>query len=303
MSLENNQEVHFPDQSNFKFLLIKNKDISNIRFDNPEYKKIICNLDIYQEIETSSNDFFENINKYLNLDYFRERNKPFGLNTQVIWSNDKFIYELIQIDLRPDDLPVEIYNGVANILKNDQQHLFGNALMIKTHIPLDKDYVEMTNCTLNDLHDLLENRIRHIGVKIDDDNETEEFNWYYEDPSKFIYEFMTQDHKFVEKAFLMHNLQIYYTPGNKDNMEKLINDKYDQMIILTKKTDEFYENFTLNEFKDILDLLNSECPLECPEEWKIPNKELKEKLDLEKRKFIFNKYKCLYKAKNIYLTN
>ena len=47
--------------------------------------------------------------------------------------------------------------------------------------------------------------------------------------------------------------------------------------------------------------MNSECPLECPEEWKKPSEELQETLRSERRKFIFNKYKALYQAEKEYL--
>ena len=229
------------------------------------------------------------------------RNKPFSLHTQHIGTTSTHIYELIHIDLMPDDLPVEIYNGVANLLKSDTQHLFGNTIMIKTHVPVDEINVKMVDCTKNDLYELLDNRTRHIGVRIDDDNETDEFNWYYEDPSKFIEEFMIEKPIFIEKGFLLHNLQIYYTPGKKLDMEKIIGEGYNQLIILTKITDDYYGNFTLNEFNDIKKLLKTDCPLECPEDWRKPSKELEEKLNQEKRKFIFNKYRALWKAKTEYI--
>jgi len=295
------QEVFFPKQDDFKFMLIKTKDISDIRPDNPEYKHFICNLDIYEEISTSSTDFFEKICKALDVDKMKARNQPFSLHTQHIGSTSKYIYELIHFDLMPKDLPVEIYNGVGNLLKTDYQHIFGNVVMIKTKVPVDKMEVEMIDCGRKDLHDLLENRIRHIGVKVDDDEETEEFNWYYEDPKNFIEEFMVNDHKFVEKAFLLHNLQIYYTPGKKMNMERLIGEGYDQLIVLTKLTDIFYGNFSLEEFNDMIKLLQTDCPLECPKEWKEPSEELDKKLKEENRKFIFNKYRALWKAKEMYL--
>lgn len=296
-----NNDVHLPEQDKFTFLLIKPKDISNIRPDHPEYKHFICNLEIYEEITTPAKDFFENMGKALDITKMKNRNKPFSLHTQHIGATKTHVYEMIHFDLMPKDLPIEIYNGVANLIKIDYQHLFGNALMIKTEIPEDKIEVKIVDCKRKDLYELLDNRIKHIGIKVDDNGETEEFNWYYEDPSKFIEEFMVNDHKFVEKAFLLHNLQIYYTPGNKTDMNKLLGENYDQLIIATKITDDFYGNFTLKEFNDIKKLLNSECPLECPSEWRKPSKELELKLNKEKRKFIFNKYRALWKAKKIYL--
>lgn len=294
-------DVYFPEQESFKFLLIKNKDISMIRYDNPEYKKIICSLDIYEEVETTSGDFFDTLYQKMDFESLKKRGKPFGLNTQIVATTPTHIIEMIHIDLVPNDLPENLYNGVANMLKMDNQLIFGNCVLIKTEVPLDNDKIKMVNCNRNDLHDLMENRVRHKGVSVDDDGEVNEFTWYYEDPKKFIDEFMTQDFKFLELGFLKHNLQIYYTPGKKNDLEKLIDDKYDQIIILTKLTDYYYGNFTLEEFNDIKKLLSCECPLEIPEKWTEEFKVKTEELKKENRKFIFNKYKALWKAKQEYL--
>lgn len=292
------KDVHFPEQEDFKFLLIKHKDISGIRYDDPEYKRIICSLDIYEEVNTTSKDFFDVMGE--KMDLVKMQSRAFGLHTQVIRSTKNFIYELIHIDLAPKDTPLELYNGVANMLKTDHQHIFGNSLMIKTKINLDSNVTKMVDCTRNDLHDLLESRVRHIGVRIDDDGEMEEFTWYHE-PEKFMDEFFVNDRKFVERAFLLHNLQIYYTPGSRDDLEKILNVKYDQVVIMTKITDTFYGDVKLEEVKDIIELLKSECPIECPEEWKKPSEELEKELKETRGKFMFNKYKALFKAKELYL--
>ncbi|ADO67394.1 hypothetical protein crov360 [Cafeteria roenbergensis virus] len=294
-------EIYLPSQKEFKFLLIKPADISNIRYDDPEYKHFICNLNIYEEITTTSSDFLDNMGKALKVHEMKLRNKPFSLHTQYLGTTCAYLYELIHFDLMPDDLPVEIYNGVGNLLKNDYQHLFGNAIMIKTSVPIEEDDVELIDCTRTDLYNLLENRVKHIGVKIDDDNEIGEFDFYNEGPSKFIEEFMINDHKFIEKGFLLHNLQIYYTPGKKMDLIKLIGEGYDQLLIMTKLTDHFYGNFMMTEFNDIKNLLGTECPLECPEEWKTPSAQVETKLKENNRRFIFNKYRALWKAKQIYL--
>jgi hypothetical protein len=284
-------------------LVIKSKDISGIRHDNPEYKKIICSLDIYEEIETTSDEFFDKMAEKLELKKFQDRNQPFGMNTQLIGSTKEYLYEMIHIDLNPKDTPVEIYNGVGNLLKMDLQHIFGNVIMLKTAVKVNNDITKIVDCNRKDLHDLLDSRINHLGVSVDDDGELNEFNWYYEDPSKFINEFMTQDHIHVERAFLKHNLQIYYTPGKKDNMKRLIDDTYDQMIIMTKLTDYFYGNFTLDEYNDIISLLASDCPLEIPEKWEEENKKKIEELKEQRRNFVFTKYKALWRAKQEYLNN
>ena len=278
-------------QEDFEFLLIKHKDISKIRFDDPDFPSLVYNLDIYETVKTSSNDFLENVALHLKIDKIKN---PRALHTQTIWNNGKYIYELIHIVLTPGDLPVEYWNGLGNVIKTDSDLIFGNVIMLKTELLDESDNVKIVNCNKNDLYELLENRVRHKGVKVDDDGEIEEFSWYH-DPKKFIKEFMVNDEHFKEVGFLKHNLQIYYTKGNKDDLEKLIDDKYDQLIVLTKITDEHYGNITLEELKTIFKLLKTECPLICPDEWLKSNE-----LD-ESKKFIFNKYRALKRAEKEYL--
>ena len=295
-------DVYFPKQEDFEFLLIKPYDTSKFRHDDPDYKHFICNLDIYKTIKTSSDKFFNDISNAMDLKFMEKRNKPYALNTQIVWETYDHIYELIEITLMPDDLPVEIYNGVSNILKTDYQHVFGNSVMIKTKIDADSDEMKMVNCGVKDLDELLENRVRHRGVRVDDDYDTDEITWYYNDPSKMIDDFMTKEFIFVEKIFLLHNLQIYYTKGDKMDFEKIIGCGYDQLIILTKITDEFYGNFTIKEFNQMKKLLepSCKCPIVCPDEWKEPSEELKKQLDETKQKYIFNKYRALSKAIKLY---
>jgi len=297
MSIES--DVYLAKQENFKCLLVRRNDISNLRPDDPDYRNMICGLDIYESVECNSENFFDIMADKMEL---RSLNRNFSLNTQEIWVDENYIYEMIHMDLDLKDLPVEIYNGVANVLKRDYQHIFGNILLLKTYIPPNDDINKIVDFTKSDLNVLLENRVKHIGVKIDDDGEMEEFTWYYE-PDKIINDFFSAEEKKIECMFLNHNLVIYYTKGEKSGLEKLIDDKYNEVIIMTKVSEEHYGNVRLWEIKLILELLKTECPLETPEEWIKPNDELKEKLDMERRTFRFNKFKALEIGRVKYLSS
>lgn len=281
--------IIFPEQESFEIIVVKPYDITPIKYDDPNYKEILCNLKIYETKKCNSSNFFDDLVDLLEIEKF----KKVSLNTQLIYTDESYHYEMIHIDLMPDDLPVEIYNGIANLLKTDYQHIFGNCVLMKTLVPKDSDIVKVVNFSLNDLNYILGNMVNHIGVKIDDDGEIEEFSWYYE-PDKVKEDFFIEEPIFKELAFLGHNLQIYYTKGNRNDMSRLIEDNYCQMMILTKLEDNKYGNIKLWEVNDIISLLNSECPIDTPEEWKKINEN-------ENKKNFFNKYKALYRAKKEFL--
>ena len=104
--------------------------------------------------------------------------------------------------------------------------------------------------------------------------------------------FEEEPYKKIELAFLMHNINIWYTCGLTENKicGNLINDKYiDKCIWFTMKTDTYRGNLTLEEVKKIINLslkLNN---------YQTPSEFTEEKNDSLGRKIIYNKYKVLDK--------
>jgi len=274
-----------PQEQSFTGLLINPHDISTLNFKSPDYREILLNLDIYQEITLTPQNLAEELYSGLNLNDFSK----VSINSMTLWETPEYLYEMIHLDLPLDYLPEKIYNGMANLLKNEINHIFGKVILVKTKLSLDNDNYQMVNCTKKDLEDILINRVRHYGVKVDLDGEIEQFEFWY-DPKETINNFFPDGHSFIEDTFLQHNLQIYYTKGTNKIMENLIHTKTEQIMILTKITNDFYGNFTLDEFNKIVKLLKNNYPKETPAEW------LEEKKDEYNRKIIFNKYHVLNKA-------
>jgi hypothetical protein len=274
-----------PQEETFKALLINPYDISKFNFKSPDYREILLNLDIYQEITLSPKTLAEDLYTLLNLSDFSQ----VSINSMALWETKDYLYEMIHLDLPLQYLPTEIYNGMANLLRNEMFHLFGKVILVKTQINCHDDSFKMVDFVKKDLEDLLINRVKHYGVKLDLDGELEQFEFWY-DPKDELNKFFTDGKSFTEVSFLNHNLQIYYTKGSNKVLEKLIDTKIEQVLILTKITDEFYSNFTLEEYQKIIKLLKSECPLETPTEW------LEEKKDTYNRRILINKYRVLEKA-------
>jgi len=269
-----------PQDNSINTLLIKPADISNFDYRNPDYKELLLNLDIYEKVEIKADSFGNNLYEYLDMkDY-----SNVTINTQAIYQDNTYLYELIHLDLPLKHLPVEIYNGMANMLKNDIYHIFGKAMLVKTTADLT-----MVNCDKKDLEKLLLARVKHKGVTIDLDGEIEEIEFWYE-PKQKLEEFFSEGKTFTEDVFLLYNLQIYYTKGDNPIIEDIIGEKVEQLMILTKNTDTIYGDFTLGEFNNIINLLKKGCSKITKEEWK------EEKKDKYNRNTIINKYTVLKKA-------
>ena len=65
---------------------------------------------------------------------------------------------------------VMILEAISKVTKKPKliflstRQIYGNV----THVPVDEINVKMVDCTKNDLYELLDNRTRHIGVRIDE---------------------------------------------------------------------------------------------------------------------------------------
>lgn len=274
-----------PQMKSIKTLLIKPKDISGFDYKNPDYRQLLLNLDIYKEQEIQPESFGNQLYQILEMKDFSQ----VSVNTQAIYSDKNYMYELVHLDLPIKYHPMNIYNGMANLLKNDLFHIFGNALLMKTRLNPNDNSTIMVDCTKKDLDTILLSRVKHRGVTVDLDGEIEEIEYWY-DPKTKIEEFIPEGKNFQEDMFLLHNLQIHFTRGDNPIFEKILGEKIEQMIILTKITDNLYGDFTLEEFNKILKLLEKDCPKLCKEEWK------KEEKDEYNRNIVINKYRVLEKA-------
>jgi len=272
-----------PQEQSIKGLLVKPYDISNFDYRNPDYLNMLLNLDIYEEIKLSPESFGNELYQYLDMKDFSQ----VTINTQGIYQDKEHLYELIHLDLPIKYHPVEIYNGMANMLRNDMFHIFGKAVLVKTETKNDR--LKMVDCNKEDLKNILLSRVKHKGVTVDLDGEIQEIEFWY-DPKQKIEEFIPESKKFQEDMFLLHNLQIYYTEGTNPIIEGILGKKIEQMVILTKITDNFYGDFTLEEFNKIVKLLKKGCPKMVKEEWK------EEKKDEHNRNIVINKYNVLDKA-------
>jgi len=299
--------INFCTENNFYILLIKNRDIQDIAWTDVDYLDKIIDLDIYHTINTNGTKFLEDITEHLEINKYNELCN-LQLHTQVIAEFPTHIYELfffIRFDKNNKiKIEKEIFNGVASLLNTSEDQIFGNAILIKTHLPSDSLDMTIENITKNDIKDILHNRVNTKIVTYDDDlqwqqiivkGDMESFAKTFFDDENFIK---------IEIGFLMHNINIWYEKPLKNNENyksicgNIIKNPLCKCLWFTMISDEYRGSISLEEVEKIIKLsYHIEAPYKPIEEWTF------DEVDKDNRKLIKNKYRVLHLAYNYFFSN
>lgn len=250
VNMENNETV--------ECLVIKQGMIKNISWQDPNYINQILELGYIESITLNSETFLNILAKKLDVDNFKVSNM--SAKTEIVGEEPYYVYELTYIDLENEKVyhTENNINDIANLISINGDKVYSNAILFRNHIPSLNDSMNLCNMTIEDLKRLLHKRAYNTIV-IGDSFE----NKYIEDNvigDMDIYAkkyFEDEPYKKIELAFLMHNINIWYTRGLTENKMcgNLINDKdVDKCIWFTMKTDTYRDNLTLDEVKKIISL-------------------------------------------------
>ena len=289
-------KVNMDDNELIECLVIKQGQINNISWKDPEYINRIIDLNLIESIFVNGKTFLDSLAKNLGVDKFKIKNM--SAKTEIVGEEPYYLYELIYIDLENDIIyhTNDNINDIANLISINGDTIYSNAILFRSYIPSLTDSMNLCNMSKNDLKRLLYNRAHNIIV-IGDSFE----NKFIEDTvigdmqifaKKF---FEGEDFKKIEFPFLMHNINIWYTIGIIENnfCGNLINNKFiDKCIWFTMRTDVFRDNLTLDE---VIKIINLSLKID---NYKTPSELIEEKIDNLGRKIIFNKYKVLDKIYN-----
>lgn len=287
------EKVNMDDNELIECLVIKQGQINNISWKDPEYINRIIELDLIESIFVNGKTFLDTLAKKLSVDKYKVINM--SAKTEIVGEEPYYLYELIYIDLENDILyhTNDNINDIANLISINGDSIYSNAILFRNYIPSLTDSMNLCNMTKNDLKRLLYRRAYNTIV-IGDSFE----NKFIEDTvigdmqifaKKF---FDGEEFKKVEFPFLMHNINIWYTTGIIENKlcGNLINNKFiDKCIWFTMRTDVYRDNLTLDEVKKIINL-----SLKL-DNYNTPSELMEEKIDNLGRKIICNKYKVLDK--------
>jgi len=288
MSSKKEDKIVLENKNNFNFLTISLNDISSLNWADPKYIDKILELNIYSVNTTKSEEFLNDIVKYLDVNKYNEKGDSM-IETQLIAEFPEYIYEMLYINnIENKD---EYKNDVGSLLITNGEKVFGNIVIFKTYLPTNNDSMIFVDTIKEDVKIILENRIKTKLVIYDGEWSEKIVIGNLEDYAK---EFFDDTFLKLEIPFLKHNINIWYEKleGCKhDVCGKILEKPIYKCIWFTMISDEYRGNICLNEVKKIISLsYKLSFPYEPKKEWDNDEK------DKYGRNKIKNKYRILEKA-------
>lgn len=218
-------------------------------------------------------------------------------NTILAYGDSKKAYEIVYNEFFNNEdagkMP-DIINEFGSITNIDMVPIYGSCALLKTVYIYDKNSnnkskgeLKLSTITKNDVYELLVNTFYHNGVLINTDGTMTELIFSGEDPCYMIgSSFKISDTVqilelswsiFVEKDGTDDNIIV------SEFMNKPIKGRV-FITVLCPVTNKKFINITLNEFKEILDLLKDKNKVKCI------NKDFMENINVNPF-FLINKYK------------
>jgi hypothetical protein len=246
-------QLNFENNDNFNVVLIKPNSIDHLDWFHENYTQHILELKCYENINANKNSFLEIISEKLNLEKFRDKT-GLEVTTQVISEMPNIIYELIYIDeLTEKD---DIINNVASLLNTNGNKVYGNAILMKTNIPSLSKSILISNTYMNDIKNILDNRVKTNIVIYDGEWSNKIVTGSLEDFAKSFFE---EEYKKFESPFLLHNINIWYEPCEGCSTKlfsNILERPIYKCIWFTMITDEYRGSLYLDEVKKIIDVSN-----------------------------------------------
>jgi len=288
------EKVNMECDESIECLVIKQGLIKDISWKDPNYLNQILDLNYIESVTFNSENFLEMLSKNLHVNNFSVSNM--SAKTEIVGEEPYYLYELTYIDLEKETKyhNDDNSNDIANLISINGDKVYSNAILFRNHIPSLTDSMKLCNITKDDLKRLLHKRAYNTIVLGDSfENKFIEDQVIGEMDTMAKKYFDGEEYKKKELAFLMHNINIWYTVGITQNniCGKLINEKYiDKCIFFSMRSETYRDNLTLDEVTKIINLslkLN---------DYKVPEEFNEEKNDSLGRKIIYNKYKILDKV-------
>jgi len=289
-------KLNFENKDAFNMLLIQINNMSELKWDNPNYLNDITNLSSYKIINTKPENFLDNIVDFLDVNKYNTKG-DFMIETQIISEFPEYIYELIYINNFPKE--DELKNDLATLLITNGETIYGNVLLLKTFLPINNNQMLLVDSKVDDIKFILETRTNTNVVLYDSDEWTNKIiignmddfaKSFFENESFLKYEF----------PFLSHNINIWYQKldgGNNINIcGKILEKPIYKCIWFTMISDEYRGSLLLDEVQKIIKLsYYLDYPYKPLEEWR------NEEKDIYNRTIIKNKYRILEIANNHFL--
>lgn len=286
LNQDNTKDIKFENTDSFEIMVIKPNNIESLDYNNPGYTTKLVGESFNLVKKTNPATFIETIAETLQIDKFEgeDRNSV----TQVFYDKPGYFYEMMFLDVRTKSLKTpENENQFATMLNTEGERIYGNAIILKTHIPNDKS-MKFDNISKDDLFEILDSRVNtKVVVYQDGEYRQETVRGDMEEYCKHLFEEEFYQKKYF--SFLHHNINVWYLKDEYGEVisKNLIPEKIECAVFFTMKSEKHRGNITLDEVKKIVELSKSIENFELRKEW------VEEEKDSLDRRVIKNKYKVL----------
>ena len=272
-----------------------NNNIKEFDFNHPGYITKLVNQDFTKIVKAKPDNFFDKLAESFEINKYKECDR--NVISHIIYDKPEYFYEIYFLDIYDKEkFVVEYENQFATMINSYGETVFGNMVILKTHIPNNKDKsMVLDNMTKSDLFEILDTRVNTKVVVLQDGEFREDV--VRGDMDVYCKNLFEEEH-YIKKelAFLMHNINIYYVKDEYGTniSPHLTNDKIECAVFFTLNQESIRGNLTLNELEKILELSKSLDYFRPKEEW------ISEEKDELERDVVKNKYKVLEYAWNDY---
>jgi len=283
------------ESNNYDVLLIKPNVIEHLDYNRVDYISGILSIDCYELLNTNSKDIGIIFAKYLNSKNYKDCNAL----TNICYDTPECLYELCFLDIPKEEKNEKTINQIATLLDITNEQIFGNAILIKTYLPLDTLDMIMISSSKEDIKNILDSRVNHKGVFIDTDTTMKCITFRDIEPEiKKLFDEDIKNLSRIEIPFLKHNFIMYYNKDSLDEENELVRDIGQKKIngevfIVSMVTDTLYTDISINEVKKILEISKF-----GENAWKASDNDDNEERDNEGRILIKSKYRILHKRHN-----
>lgn len=288
-------DIKFETKTSFDILVINGpNNVEQFNYNDKGYVNKLLDQDYVKIVNVNTENFLEKINDSLCINNFHELDR--NVDTHIIYEKSGYVYEIMYLYAQHKDTKTNKYfNNFGSMLRRNEEPIFGNVIILKSHLPNDSNSMNLVNMGKMDLFEILDSRVNTKVVIYQNDE-------FREDVIKGDLELNCQQlfegeyFKRIEIKFLLHNINIFYIADEYGDeiAPKLIPDKVETALFFTKIDDEFRGNLTLDEVKKIIELSNK------LESFEVDEKDIEDEKDDLGRNIIKNKYKILNFVYNKY---
>lgn len=290
------EKINFENDENFQFVVLNPTQLDHLDYNKEGYINEVLKTVKFEVIECNKEDFFNKVSNYLNNDSLGSEDSQILKN--IVHEEPNFMYEIFYLDIRDQSkVKPEMYNGLATLLNIENNHVWGNSILMKTNLP-DNDFNKALFCNISerDIFNILDSRVNTKVVFFEDGEFREEK--IYGELDIHLKRFFGDDFYMKEEiGFLSHNLNIYYTLDEYGQkiIPKIVDGHIESAIFFSMKTEKHRGNLSLEELNKMIFLSDK---LESYDVTK-QDIDLKDELDNLGRKIIKNKFRildCLYES-------